>query len=214
MQEHPEGIGQAVEKMLRYLMLTTVPTLAVGAALIPQIIHFVFTNKWEPATVAFYLLTVRMLGGNITTPFIGVLNARGRVKTSLQILSLWTIVDWGLALAFTRVLGFNGVAAAYAVGIGLPVVWLLWEFRRIAPLDLKYAIGHPVAAGIIAGALTWAAGRVWVTGLFSLAAVMLLGLALYPLAMIILERKRFVREIQTEARLVKTAFISKLEETR
>ncbi|MBI3951163.1 MAG: oligosaccharide flippase family protein [Acidobacteria bacterium] len=213
MQDHPEEISQAVEKMLRYLMLATAPTLAVGAALIPWIIDFVFTNKWEPATVAFYLLTVRMLGGNITTPFIGVLNATGRVTTSLRILSLWTITDWGLALVFTRLWGFNGVAAAYALGIALPVVWLLREFRRVAPINLKYALGHPVAAGVIAGVVTWSLGRAWVTGLPSLIAVMLLGLILYPLSMILIEQGRFVHDIRREASLVKNVVGSKLEET-
>jgi O-antigen/teichoic acid export membrane protein len=213
LQDHPEEIGQAVEKMLRYLMLATVPTLAVTAALIPWIIEFVFTNKWRPATVAFYLLTLRMLGGNITTPFVGVLNAMGRVTTSLRILGWWTVADWGLALALTRLWGFNGVAAAYALGVIVPVVWLLREARAVAPINLKYAVGHPLAAGVITGALTWLMGRGWITDLFSLAAVAVLGLALYLLTMVMIERGRFVREIQKEARLVKNVVVSKLEES-
>jgi PST family polysaccharide transporter len=213
LQEHPEGIGQAVEKMLRYLMLTTVPTLAVAAALIPWIIRYVFTNKWEPATIAFYLLTLRMLGGNITTPFIGVLNAMGRVTRSLKILSLWTIVDWSLAVALTLMWGFNGVAAAYAAGVAFPVIWLLREFRQVALIDVNYAVGRPVIAGVVTCALIWAVGKVWIVGLLSLTGVGLLGLAFYPLMMIIMERERFVREMRREVRLVKSVLSSRLGES-
>lgn len=208
LQENPPEVGRAVEKMLRYLMLATVPALAVTAALIPWIIGLVFTSKWQPATVAFYLLTLRMVGGNITTPLIGVLNALGRVATSLCILSVWTVTDWGLALGLTRLWGFNGVAAAYALGVVVPVVWLLREVRMVAPVDLKLAVVHPIAAGVITGAVTWLLGREWVTDLVSLATVAVLGLAVYLLTMALVERGRFVCELQTEARLVKNAIVS------
>jgi len=75
-------------------------------------------------------------------------------------------------------------------------------------------VGHPVAAGVITGVLTWVMGRSWVTGLVSLAAVAILGLALYPLSMLILERGRFVHEIQKEARLIKSVVVSQWEESR
>lgn len=213
-QQQPERIGPAVEKMLRYLMLATVPTLAIGAALIPWIIQFVFTNKWAPATFAFYMLTVRMLGGNITTPFIGVLNATGQVTTSLRILVAWTAVDWVLALVLTRLWGFNGVAIAYAVGVGLPVIWLLWAFGRRSSLNLGYAIGRPLIAGIMAGVMTWGLGRLWITNLTSLAGVVALGLIQYLLVMTVLERGRFLQEIKQEARLVKSIMTAQKGESR
>lgn len=209
MQQQPEQIGPAMEKMLRYLMLATVPTLAVGAALIPWIIQFVFTNKWAPATLAFYMLTVRMLGGNMTTPLIGVLNAMGQVTTTLRILGAWTACDWALALVLTRFWGFNGVAIAYALGVGLPVIWLVRVFRRRTSLDLDYAVVRPVVAGIIAGVLTWRLGRFWISDVVSLVGTMALGVCLYLLAMSMLEPGRFLRELHQEARLVSSIITSK-----
>jgi PST family polysaccharide transporter len=211
LQDHPEGIGQATRKMLRYLMLTTVPTLGVAAALIPWIIRYVFTNKWTPATIAFYWLTLRMLGGNITTPLIGVLNAMGRVKSALKILGVWTAFDWGLALLLAPWLGFNGVAVAYAIGVTLPVIWLLREVRQIATLDLQYALMRPVVAGGVAGLLTWFIGSRYITDLVSLLVVGLLGFPIYFLAILAMERGQLLRDVRAEAGLVKGILFSKAE---
>ncbi len=211
LQDHREEMGRAVEKMLRYLMLTTTPALAVAAALIPWIIHFVFTDKWQPAIIAYYWLTLRMMGGNITTPFIGVLNALGRVTASLRILMVWTGIDWILALALTPLLGFNGVAVAYAIGVVVPVVWLLGQIRAIARLDLRYTVGRPLLAGLIVGAAARMVGR-GITDLLSLIVVALLGLFLYPLVMAMIEGHRFLGELRREAQLVKRAISSKSTE--
>jgi PST family polysaccharide transporter len=211
LQDHPEGIGQATRKMLRYLMLTTVPALVVVAALIPWIIQYVFTNKWEPATVAFYWLTLRMLGGNITTPLIGVLNAMGRVKSALKILGVWTAFDWALALALTPWLGFNGVAIAYAIGVVFPAIWLLREVRQIATLDLRYSLLRPLVAGAATAVLTRLIGSRLITGLASLVVVGLVGIVIYALTMLAMERRQLLREVQAEVGRVKDILFSKAE---
>ncbi|RMG52018.1 MAG: lipopolysaccharide biosynthesis protein [Acidobacteria bacterium] len=211
LQDQREEIGRAVEKMLRYLMLATIPTLTVAAALIPWIIHLVFTDKWQPAIIAYYWLTLRMIGGNITTPFIGVLNALGRVTTSLRILAVWTGVDWMLALTLTPLLGFNGVAVAYAIGVAVPVVWLLGRIGAIARLNLKYTVGRPLVAGILVGAVTRMMGH-WITDLLSLVVVALLGLFFYPLSMTMIEGQRFLGELRREAQLVRRVIWSKSTE--
>jgi O-antigen/teichoic acid export membrane protein len=150
-QDDPLAVGQMTQAIFKYVNLFTFPLIFIFAALIPEFVAVVFTDKWRPAIPAFYFLSLRMLGSNVTTLYISVLNALGQVKTSLRILVWWTLADWALALAFLP-FGFTGIAMAYGLSV-LPVsVWLLRELNRFTRINLMRSLYRPLLLSAAAGA--------------------------------------------------------------
>jgi O-antigen/teichoic acid export membrane protein len=142
------------QAIFKYVNLFTFPLIFIFAALIPEFVAVVFTDKWKPAIPAFYFLSLRMLGSNITTLYVSVLNALGQVKTSLRILVWWTLADWALALAFLPY-GFTGIAMAYGLSV-LPVsVWLLRELNRFTRVNLMRSFCRPLLLSAAAGAFVF-----------------------------------------------------------
>ena len=96
-QQDPQAVRQIAQNTLKYVNLLTFPSILIFAALIPEFVQVVFTSKWAPAIPAFYFYSIRMLGSNISTLHIAVLNGLGKVEISLRILVCWTVLDWALA---------------------------------------------------------------------------------------------------------------------
>jgi len=79
--------------------------------------------KWEPAILAFYLLTISSLFAGLTTPLTNALNAIGKIKVTLGLMVMWTGLTWVLTLILIRLYGFNGVPMAFlAVSTTIVVV--------------------------------------------------------------------------------------------
>lgn len=195
LQDDLSTVGQMTEKVTRYLMLFTAPVLALVAAFASQIITIVYADKWIPAIPALYFFVVRMLGSNITTTYSNVLNGIGKASTCTKILVWWTAADWIFALALSRFIGFSGVAAGYALGVWLPVIWMIIELKRLVPLRIGYAFVRPllIAAGI---ALAFHfVGKHWIGDLATLLVTIFCGFIAFAISMLIIERRIFWNDI-------------------
>jgi hypothetical protein len=96
-----------------------------------------------------------MLGSNITTLYVSVLNAVGHVRKTLQILIWWTVADWVLALSLCPAFGFTAIAMAYGLSVIPICVWLVMELNRVARLDLWRSLFQPLFFSLLAAALIW-----------------------------------------------------------
>ena len=149
-QDSPEAVGQMTQTMFKYVNLFTFPVILTFASLIPEFVSVVFTNKWRPAIPAFYFYSLRMIGSNITTLYINVFYALGRLKTALRVLTYWTLLDWLLALVFCPLIGFTGIALAYGVSV-IPIsVWLILALNRYTRIDLKSSFCLPLLLSLVA----------------------------------------------------------------
>jgi O-antigen/teichoic acid export membrane protein len=149
-QDDPEAVGQMTQTMFKYVNLFTFPVIFTFASLIPEFVSVVFTDKWKPAIPAFYFYSLRMIGSNVTTLYISVLYALGRLKTALRVLTYWTLLDWLLALIFCPLIGFTGIAVAYGVSV-LPIsVWLILILNRYVRIDLKKSLYQPLLLSSLA----------------------------------------------------------------
>jgi O-antigen/teichoic acid export membrane protein len=143
-QHDSKAVGQMTESILKYVNFFTFPAIFVFAALIPEFVATVFTDKWQAAIPAFYFMSLRMVGSNFTTLYVSVLNGLGQVKASLRILVWWTIADWTLAVVLCRWFGFTGIAIAYGLSV-LPIsCWLIYELSRFASVRLRVSFFLPL----------------------------------------------------------------------
>ena len=156
-QQDPQAVRQMAQTTFKYVNLLTLPGILIFAALIPEFVQVVFTSKWAPAIPAFYYYSIRMLGSNISTLYIAVLNGLGKIEISLRILVWWTVLDWVLALALSSRFGFTGVAMAYAISVIPIAAWLVLQLNKLVKVDLLRSFVFPLAVSGVAATAVWLA---------------------------------------------------------
>jgi O-antigen/teichoic acid export membrane protein len=193
-QNDRQSVGRMTEMIFKYVNLLTFPVILIFAALIPEFVAVVYTNKWAPAIPAFLWYSLRMLGSNVTTLYISVLNALGGVKTSLRILCCWTLADWILALALAGPCGFSGIALAYGLSV-IPVsFWLIRELAPRAPVNLRRSLYVPLLAAGVSAALVFVGKTFFAPSWVSLVGLVIAGSAVYLLGILGLERQSLFSE--------------------
>lgn len=195
-QQNQEAVRQMVQTTFKYVNLLTFPAILIFAALIPEFVELVFTSKWTPAIPAFYFFSIRMLGSNISTLYIAVLNGLGKVEISLKILTWWTVLDWVLALILCTRFGFTGIAIAYAISVIPIATWLVLQLNKIVKVDFLRSFVFPLTISGIAATTVWLAKSSsqasWLTLLGWVAA----GLVLYVLLLIMIEGQSLLGDIR------------------
>lgn len=159
LQDDREQFAGMVETTLKWTARLTLPAFAVLAGLAPQIVLYVFGDKWLPALPTLYLLIINMVFGIATGVFVPALYSVGRASEALRIAGAWGILTWSVALAlYVAGAGFEALGAAYAVGTVVAVVSLTLALRDVGGLALLKGVWAPAASGlVIAGALYLAA---------------------------------------------------------
>jgi PST family polysaccharide transporter len=184
LQESKEYLSAAIEKTLFGLSATIFP-ISVGLLFFVQPLIGIIPKyaKWEPALTAFYLLTVSSIFAGLTTPLTNALNAIGKIKVTLALMIMWTVLTWALTLTLIRFYGFNGVPAAFLMvsttivvvvllvkkyilfSFWKSIIWALvgavvqagWYFGllRVVPHSPIWLLVAGVSGGILYGLVVW-----------------------------------------------------------
>lgn len=156
LQDHPEELRKAIEKTVLLLSSFILPIVFIAAAAWPQIVHYVFTDKWLPAVPAFYLFCVNVALSGIGTVLSQALYASGRADTMLKLMVLWMVLMWGFSVPLSLWLGPIGVAVADMLVAVLTLPLPIYLVRRhIGPVKVLANYIPPFIAALCAGGVTW-----------------------------------------------------------
>ena len=205
-QQDPQAVRRMAQTTFKYVNLITFPGILIFSALIPEFVQVVFTSKWAPAIPAFYFYAIRMLGSNISTLHIAVLNGLGKIEVSLRILIWWTVLDWGLALALCSRFGFTGIALAYAIGVIPIAAWLVLQLNKLVKVDFLRSFVLPLAVSAAAAMAVWLTKGISQPSWLSLSGWVLGGLGLYVLLLLAIEGQSLLGDVRV--------FLSTLSESR
>lgn len=149
LQESEEHLRAAVEKTLFGISLTIFP-ISVGLLFFVQPLIGIIPKyaKWEPAILAFYLLTVSSVFAGLTTPLTNALNAIGKIKVTLVLMVVWTALTWILTLTLIHFFGFNGVPMAF-LAVATTIVAVVYLVKRYIKFSFWKSIIWPLTAGLI-----------------------------------------------------------------
>jgi O-antigen/teichoic acid export membrane protein len=135
-----------------------------------------------------------MIGSNITTIYISVLSAVGKVNTSLRILIWWTLADWALALALCPFYGFTGIAMAYGLSV-IPIsVWLVLELNSVVRIDLWRSFSLPLILSCSAAVLVWVVKTRFAASWVSVSLLAATGLLAFLVPLLLLEKRVLLAE--------------------
>lgn len=116
-QNDPAMLKKGLEKILFYITLLIFPIILGTFFIFNNLLQLIpgYFQKWQPALFSFYFFSLSALLISLTTPFINLFNAIGKLKYSLGFMVLWTVLSWILVPISIRIMGFSGISVAFFV---------------------------------------------------------------------------------------------------
>jgi O-antigen/teichoic acid export membrane protein len=151
LQEDKNELQSAIEKSLFFITLVGFP-IFTGMAILARPLILVIPNyqKWEVALFSFYLFSFNAAWASFIAPLINALNAIGKVKTTLQIMVLLTVLTWLLTPPFAISYGYNGVAIVSAL-MSLTGFLVVWVVKKVIPVSVVQSILKPLIFSLLMG---------------------------------------------------------------
>lgn len=179
-QENTQVLRKAIEKSLFFVSATMFPILTGIILVSPYFIKYFpkWHNKWEPAVISIVFFCLNAAISSLSGILVNILDATGRVKTTLILMGIWTVLTWVLTPIFIFNFGYNGVAAASFV-VTLTIGYTVYLVRKIVDFDLFKVIYKPVISTIIMGIAIYAYEVIFVRDLATLIIAIAIGMIVY-----------------------------------
>lgn len=128
-QEDKAFLRQIIERSVVIISFTSLPIVAVIMAAAPQIVHFVYTNRWLPSLPAIYLTLLQMGVIAYTGVFAQLLLSLGFAKVMRNISAFWAVLTWIAAPPLIYFFNFVGMSLAGLL-ISATGIWLIFRLKR------------------------------------------------------------------------------------
>lgn len=196
-QDNKEFLKSAIEKSLFFTTLLIFPLLTGLIIISPYLISYFpkWANKWEPALISIIFFSLNAIVSSMSGVLINVLDATGKVKTTLKLMVLWTLLTWILTPLFIYLFGFSGVAIASFI-ITLTIVITIYLVRKVVSFNFMKSIHKPFIATIIMALFTYLIADFIVKDLISIFFVIILGGAIYLFTIYLLAGKEIINDLR------------------
>jgi O-antigen/teichoic acid export membrane protein len=198
-QDNPEVLKKAIEKSLFFVSVIMFPILLGIIILTPYVIEITPKwHKWEPAIMSITFFCLNAGIASLSGILVNILDATGRVRKTLNLMVVWTILTWMLTPIFILKFGYNGVAAASFV-VSLTIAYTVYLVNQIVRFNMVKSIYKPFLGSLIMGALLYIYSALVINDLISLVSGVIVGAMIYVL-FIYFEAKS---ELKDAIRLIK-----------
>jgi O-antigen/teichoic acid export membrane protein len=156
-EQNTEAVELGLRRSVPLLVSVALPVAVVMATLAPQLVDFLYGDKWGPAAVALRYLTVLLVVRMLTTFTFDILTALGATKSTV-----WLNAGWAVALVpalwiGTHLDGLRGAAIAHgvvALFVALPLAVCALRLAGVSlvptlPALVRPMSGAAIAAGVI-----------------------------------------------------------------
>lgn len=189
LQSDKKLLRQSLEKTLFFVGTIMFPILLGLIITSPYIVQYFprWHNKWEPAIISLAFFSLNAFIASLSGVLVTLLDATGKVKTTLKLMVLWTILTWILTPVLISFFGYNGVSIASFI-VGLTIFVTVQIVRRIIDFDFLGSIYKPFFISLVMSAVVYGGTKYLVIDFLSLFAVILLGVGIYAIGMYIVSR--------------------------
>lgn len=185
-------LRKAIEKSLFFVSVLMFPILTGIIILSPYLIGLIPKwHKWEPAVISIIFFCLNAAVSSLSGILINILDATGRVKKTLNLMVIWTILIWVLTPIFIFKFGYNGVAAASFI-VSTTIMYSVYLVRQIVDFDFFRSIYKPIAACFFMGLIIFVFSSALVNNFLSLIAAVIIGGVAYASCMWVIARKELV----------------------
>jgi PST family polysaccharide transporter len=195
LQEDKETLSRAVEKSLFVTALLVYPVLFGLGAILPSVVSFVVSSKWQPALPSFYLFAFATFWAVISTTFTNTLNAIGHIKTTLKLMIAWTILTWVLTPLLVLIYGFIGVAlSSFLISFTSVIVIIL--VKRILAVKVLDSIFLPALTSFLMAVGIYLFAQSFVRDKFTLGVAIILGVFIYVALIFLFSKEKILQGLK------------------
>lgn len=196
LQEEKEHVRLTIEKSLFFVSATIFPINVGMLITMPYIISFVPKwHKWEPSIISIIFLSLNATISSLSGILINVLDANGKVKTTLQLMVIWTALTWFLTIILIKYFDYNGYAIASFI-VTLTIVYTIFLVKQVVQFDFLKSIYKPTLATIIMAISVIILSKVMARDMITLIFVIIMGGAIYISLMYLIAGKEIISDIK------------------
>lgn len=200
LQHDTQALGRAIEKSLFVTSAVVYPLIFGIGALLPALVTYVVSVKWEPAVLSFYLFAFSTFWAVLSTTFTNALNATGHIKTTLKLMIMWTVLTWVLTPLLVLNFGFTGVAGASFL-ISFTSIVTVVLFKRVVKVEVIRSIYLPVVSSSVMATVVYLFSILLVRDRLMLVLAIILGGLVYSGMMFLLGKDKISSEIKSLIKL-------------
>jgi len=189
-------LKKAVEKSLFFVSSSMFPLLFGLIIVSPYLIKFFpnWNNKWEPALFSIIFFCLNAAISSLSGILVNVLDATGKVKITLRLMVLWTILIWILTPVFIYLYGYNGVSIASFL-VTTTIVYTVYEVKKIIDFRFFPSIVKPAAATALMTTVVYFLSNLYVENFLSLIFVILTGGVVYSVSLFVFAGKELKADL-------------------
>ncbi|MCX7928178.1 MAG: oligosaccharide flippase family protein [Patescibacteria group bacterium] len=196
MQEQKDYLIKAVNKSIFFVCALIFPSV-VGMVVLSSFVLDLLPNyeKWRPALVPLFLVSINTMFAAATTPLTNLLNATGRIKITFYLMLMWVLLTWLFIPVLSIFHGVNGAALGYAI-VGSSSIVAIFVARKIFKFDIAFAIYKPLFSSVLMGIFVFLLSKLMTISLLSLIALILLGGLIYLATLYLFAGDDLVKDIK------------------
>lgn len=195
LQDNEGHLKYMLERAIFLTSLIAFPLVFGLVSISPALVEHVVTDKWKPALPLIYLFSINTLFAVISTTFTNFLNAIGKIKITLYLMVMWTILTWILSPLFVMWYGFLGAGIATAV-ISITSIIPVIITQRIIKVELIKNIYQPFLASVAMSAVVYIISLFFTQGRVSTFIVAMFGGLVYALIIVIFWKEKVIRAVK------------------
>lgn len=197
LQADKNALSNAIEKSIFAASFVIFPSLFGLVITAPYFLELIPKyKKWEPALVSLGFFSLNAAFSSVSTPLTNILNALGKVKTTLYLMAFWTAATWILTPLAISIWGFNGVSiTAFLISTSFFIVAHL--VRKQVKFKLFRIISYPLLSSIFMGITVYFLSKFLATNIINLILIIIAGAILYLGCMFLLAKKQILSDIKT-----------------
>lgn len=189
-------LKNAVEKSLFFVSASMFPLLAGLLIVSPYLIKFFpnWHNKWEPAIFSIIFFCLNAAVSSLSGILVNIMDATGKVKITLRLMVLWTVLIWVLTPLFIYFYGYNGVSVASFL-VTLTIAYTVFLVKKIVDFNFFSSISKPLIATSLMTVPIYIGSNLFAKDFLSLIFVILIGGLVYLISLFIFASKELKSDL-------------------
>lgn len=196
LQNDKQALKAIIEKALFLTAALLYPILFGILAVLPIFIEVMGKQKFQPTMHLIYIFIIASFWAIPSTTFTNVLNAVGKIKITLVLMVMWTLLTWILAPIFAIYFDYTGVAIAYLI-ISFTSIIPIFLVSRMFMIDVIVTVFKPFVAAALMASILFLVSLYLPKNLSVLFSLIVLGGVIYSVAMIIMTKNKIIETFRS-----------------
>lgn len=157
-------LAKSVTMSVQFICFLVFPSLIGFVVIVPNLMAILPKyQKWEPALVPLYIVSINVIFAAIATQLTNMLTAIGKIGIVIKLTIMYTVLTIVLVPTLATKYDFTGAAWGYAL-VGLSSVVAIWAAKRQVNFSILDSFLKPLLAALImGGGVFWMRGLIGVT---------------------------------------------------